>query len=48
MEAEERTAELLYDLISVKKMPYQEAWEIATREWAFLPTEDHPPSEQSS
>ena len=38
-EAEERTADLLYELLSVKKMQYQEAWELATREWAFLPTE---------
>jgi hypothetical protein len=38
--AEERTADLLYDLISVQKMQYQEALEMATREWAFLPTED--------
>jgi hypothetical protein len=39
-EAEERTADLLYELMSVKKMEYQEAWEQATREWAFPPTED--------
>jgi hypothetical protein len=39
-EAEERTSDLLYELLSVKKMQYQEAWELATREWAFLPTED--------
>jgi hypothetical protein len=38
-ETEERTSDLLYDLLSVKKMQYQEAWELATREWAFLPTE---------
>jgi len=38
-EAEMRTADLLYDLLSVKKMPYQDAWEMATREWAFPPTE---------
>ena len=38
-EAAERTSDLLYELLSVKKMPYQEAWEQATREWAFLPTE---------
>lgn len=38
-EAEERTSDLLYDLLSVKKLQYQEAWEMATREWAFLPTE---------
>jgi hypothetical protein len=37
--AEERTSDLLYELLSVKKLPYQEAWEQATREWAFLPTE---------
>jgi hypothetical protein len=43
-EAEERTADLLYDLICVQKLPYQEAWEMATREWAFLPTEDPLPS----
>jgi len=40
-EAEDRTADLLYELISVRKVPYQEAWEQATREWAFLPTEVH-------
>jgi hypothetical protein len=38
-QAAERTSDLLYELLSVKKMPYQEAWEQATREWAFLPTE---------
>ena len=38
-EAAERTSDLLYELLSVKKIPYQEAWEQATREWAFLPTE---------
>jgi hypothetical protein len=38
-QAEERTSDLLYELLSVKKLPYQEAWEQATREWAFLPTE---------
>jgi hypothetical protein len=43
-EAEERTADLLYDLLSVQKLPYQEAWEIATREWAYLPTEAPLPS----
>jgi hypothetical protein len=39
-EAEERTADLLYELVSVQKLQYQVAWEMATREWAFLPTED--------
>ena len=38
-EAEERTADLLYELLSVKKMQYQAAWELATQEWAFPPTE---------
>jgi hypothetical protein len=39
-EAEARTADLLYELLSVRKMQYQDAWEQATREWAFPPTED--------
>jgi len=39
-QVEEQTADLLHLLVSVEKMDYQEAWEIATREWAFLPTED--------
>jgi hypothetical protein len=38
-DAEARTADLLYELLSVKKMQYQDAWELATREWAFPPTE---------
>lgn len=47
-QAEEQTAELLYQLVSVQKMQYQEAWEVATREWAFLPTENRPPSSADS
>ena len=43
-QAEEQTADLLYQLVSVQKMQYQEAWEMATREWAFLPTEDPRPA----
>jgi hypothetical protein len=43
-EAEERTAKLLYELTSVRKLEYQVAWEMATREWAFLPTEVPLPS----
>ena len=39
-EAEKQTADLLHELVSVQKMEYQAAWEIATREWAFLPTGD--------
>jgi len=42
-EAQERTGDLLYEMISVKKMDYQEAWEIATREWAFPPGEETRP-----
>jgi hypothetical protein len=37
-EVEARTAELLYELLSVRKMEYQEAWELAMREGALLPT----------
>ena len=41
-EAEKQTADLLHELVSVQKMEYQTAWELATREWAFLPTGDRP------
>lgn len=51
-EAQEKTGDLLFELVSVKKMDYQPAWEMATREWAFLPGEDlqpkAPPSGKSS
>jgi hypothetical protein len=47
-QAEEHTVDLLYELISVQKMQFQEAWEMATREWAFLPTEDLRPSSADS
>jgi len=36
-EAQEATGDLLYELVSVQKMDYQVAWEIAMREWAFRP-----------
>jgi hypothetical protein len=39
LEAQELTGDLLYELVSVKKMDYQAAWELASREWAFLPEE---------
>lgn len=42
LEAQERTGDLLYELVSVKKMDYQAAWELATRKWAFLPSEVRP------
>ena len=46
-QAQERTADLLYELISVKKMDYQAAWELATEEWA-LPETEVLPQELSS
>src|ERR1700751_5526081 len=41
--AQELTSNLLYELTVVQKMEYHRAWEIATREWAFLPDEDDRP-----
>ena len=41
--AQELTGNLLYELTVVQKMDYQFAWEIATREWAFLPDEKDQP-----
>ena len=35
--AESLTADALYDLTVVKKMPYDQAWELVREEWAFLP-----------
>ena len=37
---QELTGNLLYELMVVQKMDYQFAWEIATKEWAFLPDEN--------
>ena len=34
-EAQETTGDLLYELVSVKKMNYQAAWELAAQEWAL-------------
>jgi hypothetical protein len=45
---EEATADLLYELVSAQKMQYQTAWEMATREWAFLPSADLPQSSGDS
>lgn len=42
LEAQELTGDLLYDLIAVKKMEYEAAWELATRDWAFVPAEARP------
>ena len=41
--AQELTGNLLYELTVVQKMDYQVAWEIATKEWAFLPDEEDQP-----
>lgn len=41
--AQELTSNLLYELTVVRKMEYNQAWEIATREWAFLPSEEDQP-----
>jgi hypothetical protein len=41
--AQELTTNLLYELTAVRKMDYHAAWEIATREWAFLPDEEDQP-----
>ena len=38
--AQELTTDLLHDLAVAKKMDYQMAWELAMREWAFLPDEE--------
>ena len=41
--AQELTGDLLYELTVVQKMDYHAAWEIASREWAFLPDEEDQP-----
>jgi hypothetical protein len=41
--AQELTTDLLHELAVVKRMDYQIAWEMATREWPFLPDEDDQP-----
>ena len=38
--AQEATGDLLYELVSVQKMDYQAAWEIATREWLHPATSE--------
>jgi hypothetical protein len=40
--AEWRTVDLLYELISRKKMQYQSAWKLATEEWRLPETEARP------
>jgi hypothetical protein len=41
--AQELTTNLLYELTVIRKMDYQPAWELATKEWAFLPDEQDQP-----
>jgi hypothetical protein len=41
--AQELTSSLLYELAVIRKMEYQIAWELATKEWAFLPDEEDQP-----
>ena len=41
--AQELTGNLLYELMVFQKMDYQFAWEISTKEWAFLPDEEDQP-----
>jgi hypothetical protein len=43
-EAQETTGDLLYELVSVQKMDYQAAWEIAMREWALPASTARPQS----
>src|SRR5581483_6709551 len=38
--SQELTSNLLYELTVARKMDYQMAWELATKEWAFLPDEE--------
>ena len=42
LEAQELTGDLMYELVSVQKMDHHAAWELATRDWAFLPSEARP------
>ena len=44
--AQETTGDLLYELVSVKKMDYPAAWELATQEWA-LPQEENKSEKES-
>jgi len=37
--AQERTSGAMYELTVVKKLPYDQAWELVREEWAFLPSE---------
>jgi hypothetical protein len=43
-DAQEKAGDLLYELVSVKKMDYQAAWELALQEWALPQSGDVPPT----
>lgn len=38
--AQERTSDLMDSLLSKKGLTYDQAWELAREEWAFLPSEE--------
>jgi len=42
-EAQEKTGDLLYELVSVRRMNYQDAWELAAQEWALPQSGDLQP-----
>ena len=44
LEAQETTGDLLFELVSVKKMDYHAAWELAMQEWALPQQEESRPS----
>jgi hypothetical protein len=41
--AQERTSDLMNSLLD-KGLPRHQAWELASEEWAFLPSEDDSPN----
>lgn len=40
--AQEKSGDLLYELVSVQKMDYQAAWETVASEWELPPSADLP------
>jgi hypothetical protein len=46
-ETQARTGDLMYELVSVKKMDHQAAWELAMQEWAIPEEEPSPPASKS-
>ena len=37
------TSDAVYDLITKHGLPYHEAWNLISSEWAFVPGEDEDP-----